>query len=86
MITMETTWLVQVVIVGTMSVVTAFVGFALKRLFVERMDALGGDIKDMREEFKDLSSTVHQMAIDRERDMASVKQRITRIETKLDIE
>ena len=86
MITMETTWLVQVVIVGTMSVVTAFVGFALKRLFVERMDALGGDIKDMREEFKDLNSTVQQMAIDRERDMASVKQRITRIETKLDIE
>lgn len=83
---METTWLVQVVIVGTMSVVTAFVGFALKRLFVERMDALGGDIKDMREEFKHLNSTVHQMAIDRERDMASVKQRITRIETKLDIE
>lgn len=83
---METTWLVQVVIVGTMSVVTAFVGFALKRLFVERMDALGGDIKDMREEFKDLNSTVQQMAIDRERDMASVKQRITRIETKLDIE
>lgn len=70
----ETAWVVQGVIVGLTTVVTAFVGFALRRLFVERMDAFGDKLEA-------LSATVNAMALQSGKDHAEVRERIARIET-----
>lgn len=73
---LETAWAVQVLLVGAATVVTSFVGFALKRLFIQRLDEVGSKLEA-------LNNSVHAMSLQNAKDHASVRERIAMLEGKL---